>query len=64
MWEQYKKTFARTQAVIAVITFATYVYLGHDLRRSAAFLLMMELGAIAGAMWGVRLRRKVDRGTP
>jgi uncharacterized membrane protein YfcA len=63
MWQQYKKTFAKTQTVIVVATFATYVWLGHELARSAVFLSMMELGAVAGAMWGARLKRKVDRET-
>ncbi len=60
MWEQYKKTFAKTQAVILVITAATYFLMGGMAARSAVFFLMMQIGALAGAAWGVRLRRKVD----
>jgi hypothetical protein len=60
MWEQYKKTFAKTQAVIVVVTAATYFLMGELAARSAVFFLMMQLGAVAGAAWGVRLRRKVD----
>jgi uncharacterized membrane protein YfcA len=63
MWEQYKKTFAKTQTVIVVATLATYAYLGHEVARSAVFLLMMEVGAVAGAVWGVRLKKKVDKET-
>jgi hypothetical protein len=60
MWEQYKKTFAKTQAVILVVTAATYLLMGGLVGRSAVFFVMMQLGALAGAGWGVRLRRKVD----
>jgi uncharacterized membrane protein YfcA len=60
MWEQYKKTFAKTQAVIAAVAVGTYFYMGHVAARSAVFFLVMQLGAVVGAMWGVRLRRKVD----
>jgi hypothetical protein len=60
MLEQYKKTFRKTQAVILIATVATYYGLGHVAARSAVFFLMMEIGAVLGAMWGVRLKRKVD----
>jgi hypothetical protein len=63
MWEQYKKTFAKTQAVIVVVTAATYFLMGGVAARSAVFFLMMQLGALAGAAWGVRLKKKVDRET-
>jgi type IV secretory pathway VirB2 component (pilin) len=61
MWEQYKKTFAKTQAVIAIVTLGTYFYVGHMPARSAAFFVIMQLGAAVGAMWGTRLKNKVDR---
>jgi hypothetical protein len=60
MWEQYKRTFAKTQLVIMVVTAATYWGLGQVAERSAVFFLMMQIGALAGAAWGVRLKRKVD----
>jgi hypothetical protein len=61
MWEQYKKTFAKTQLVIVGITAGTYFYVGHMVARSAAFFVVMELAAVVGAMWGTRLKNKVDR---
>jgi hypothetical protein len=60
MWEQYKRTFGRTQAVIAIVTLLTYLYMGEVAPRSAAFFLMMQFGAVVGAMWGTRLKKKVD----
>jgi type IV secretory pathway VirB2 component (pilin) len=63
MWDQYKRSFAKTQAVIVVVTVGTYVYLGHGAARSAVFFLVMQVGAVLGAMWGTRLKKKVDRQT-
>jgi uncharacterized membrane protein YfcA len=60
MWEQYKKTFAKTQAVIAMVAAATYFYMGQVPARTAVFFLVMQIGAVVGAAWGVRLKRKVD----
>jgi hypothetical protein len=60
-WEQYKKNFSTMQAVILIATIAIYMYLGHEMPRAAVFFSMMELGAILGAIWGVRLKRKVNR---
>jgi hypothetical protein len=61
MWEQYKRTFGKTQMAIMLVTAATYLGLGHVASRSAVFFLMMQVGAVLGAAWGVRLKRKVDR---
>jgi uncharacterized membrane protein YfcA len=60
MWEQYRKTFAKTQSVIAVVTIWTYFGLGHWITRSLVFFVVMQAAAVVGAMWGVRLRNKVD----
>jgi hypothetical protein len=60
MWEQYKKTFAKTQAVIGMVTAGTFLFMGHMVARSAAFFVVMQVAAVVGAMWGVRLKRKVD----
>lgn len=60
-WEQYKKNFSTMQAVIVIATIAIYMYLGREMPRAAVFFSMMELGAILGAVWGVRLKRKVNR---
>jgi hypothetical protein len=61
MWDQYRKTFAKTQAVVLGVTAWTYFAMGHDLARSAVFLAVMQVAAFVGAAWGVRLRNKVDR---
>jgi hypothetical protein len=60
MWEQYKKTFAKTQAVIALVSAGSYLFLGHYVPRALGFFLVMQLAAFVGAAWGVRLRGKVN----
>ena len=61
MWEQYKKTFVRMQVVIVFITLGVLA-LTHVWTLAAMFFAAMQLGAISGAMWGVRLKDKVRRG--
>jgi hypothetical protein len=61
MWEQYKKTFAKTQAVITLVTAGSYLFLGRYLPRTLVFFVVMQLAAFVGAAWGVRLRGKVNR---
>jgi hypothetical protein len=61
MLEQYKKTFVRMQALIAVVSMGVLVTT-HAWPLATLFFATMQLGAIAGAMWGVRLKEKVRRG--
>jgi uncharacterized membrane protein YqjE len=59
MWSQYKKTFTRIQAVILVVAIAV-VFATHRLSAAAVFFGVMQVGALLGAMWGVRLKSKVQ----
>lgn len=61
MWDHYKKTFKSMQAAIALATIVIYFGLHRLPAVTAAFFLMMQLGAVAGAAWGQRLRRKVTQ---
>jgi hypothetical protein len=56
MWEQYKKTFARMQAVIFIVTVVMLV-VSRPWQVAMTFFLVMQVGSAAGAVWGVRLRR-------
>ena len=60
MWEQYKKTFLRMQVVIAFVTCAALAWT-HLWALAALFFFTMQLGAVSGAMWGIRLKEKVQR---
>jgi hypothetical protein len=62
MWEHYKRTFVRMQAMIAVVSMGVLLST-HALPLATFFFVAMQLGAIVGAMWGVRLKEKVRRGS-
>jgi uncharacterized membrane protein YfcA len=60
MWEQYKRTFVFTQVVIVFIT--CLAYLGQRQWPTAALLfLVMQVGAVVGAVWAARLRRTLSK---
>jgi hypothetical protein len=61
MWEQYKRTFVRMQALIAVVSVWVLVST-HALPLATFFFAVMQGGAIGGAMLGVRLKEKVRSG--
>ena len=60
MLEQYKKTFWSMQLVIGLVTFGVLAW-SHLWDLGAAFFCTMQLGAVAGAMWGVRLKNRIQR---
>jgi uncharacterized membrane protein YfcA len=60
MWEYYRKTFARMQVFILIISGALYYALGHRIVMVATFFAMMQVGAAVGAWWGARLRRRMS----
>src|SRR5689334_2980833 len=62
MLEQYKKTFLRMQVLIAVVTIGVLAWT-HVWPLAALFFATMQLGAVSGAMWGVRLKEKVRHGS-
>jgi hypothetical protein len=60
MWEHYKKTFGRMQTVIALVTGEVFVGLHQMWFVTATFFLTMQVGAVVGAMWATRLKRKLQ----
>jgi hypothetical protein len=58
MWEQYKKTFGSMQLFIAVVTVGLFFGLGHQWSLAVGFFLMMQTGAVFGAAWATRLRKR------
>ena len=59
MWEQYKRTLPSTQSAILIVTVGIYLTLHHLLLLAAIFFVAMQLGAVLGAMWAYRLKRKL-----
>jgi hypothetical protein len=60
MWNQLKRTFAFTQIVIAVLTVAVGYYSHGSWTAAATVFFTMQLGNVAGASWGARLRRRIQ----
>lgn len=60
MWEQYRKTFIPTQIAIVIICFVLNLKFGVAIPALSVFVIVMELFALLGAMWAMRLRRKVE----
>jgi hypothetical protein len=58
---QYKKTLVGTQIAIGLVTLAVLVR-GHSLGAALTFFGTMQLGAWAGAAWGVALRARAQHG--
>jgi hypothetical protein len=48
------------QAVIAIVTLAALFATGGRVPAAAVFFAVMQLGAVLGAMWGVRLRGHLE----
>lgn len=59
MLEQYKKTFVATQAIILMVTTFLFFHLHRMWLTTGVFFLVMQVGALLGAMWATRLRRKL-----
>jgi hypothetical protein len=61
MWEQYRKTAVGIQIVIAVVTVAVLLW-SRVWVVGGVFFLAMQLSALLGAGWAIRLHRLQERG--
>ena len=55
-FEQYKKTFARMQVLIALVTIGVMVFVGVHWTQAAMFFLVMQGAAVVGAVWAARIK--------
>jgi uncharacterized membrane protein YfcA len=60
MIERYKRTFIGTQTIIATVTLAI-LYKLQAWQVAMVFFATMQLGAVLGAMWAGRLKRKLEQ---
>ena len=61
MWlEQYKKTFWGTQLVVLAMAVSLYVASGRVWSVGALAFVVMQAGAVAGAMVASRMRKKLQ----
>jgi hypothetical protein len=61
MWEHYRRTFVRIQIIILVICSVLAIGFKMPFLGIFVFFGVMEIFAIIGAWWGVRMRRKFER---
>ena len=61
MWAQYRKTFWPMQGLILAVTLAIYFGLDRVMLRAVTFWVMMQTGAVIGALWAARIKAVVYR---
>ncbi len=59
MFERYKKTFWGMQALICAVVLGIFVW-SQSIDVAALFFTTMQVGALVGASWANRLKRKVE----
>ena len=60
MWAQYRKTLIPTQIVVAIVCLCMLLLFKAPWQGVLAIFAAMQIGAILGARWGVRLKRKIE----
>jgi len=60
MWPQYRRTFLGIQVVIALVTGLAFLNTGERIPVAAVFFTVMQVGAVLGAMWAVRIKGKLE----
>ena len=58
-WQQYKRTLVPIQATIVLACLALFFALHVHPMSVLVLFVAMEVGAVIGAAWGVRLKRKI-----
>jgi hypothetical protein len=61
MWQQYRKYLIPTQLFILAMCGVLYLLGKAPLVSIVAVFGVMQLGALAGAWWGTRLKAKMQR---
>ena len=59
MWAQYRKTFWPMQAMILAVTLAVYFGFDRFFARAMVFWVIMQMGALIGAVWAARIKSYV-----
>jgi hypothetical protein len=61
MWNHYRKTFLPLQGGICLVSAGIYLFYGRALPPAVIFFVMMQIGAVLGAMWAARLSTALRR---
>jgi uncharacterized membrane protein YfcA len=59
MWDLYKRTLVGMQTMILLVTLLVFMW-SHLWTHAVVFFAIMQTGSALGAMWGTRLRRKLQ----
>jgi len=60
MWAQYRKTLIPTQIVVLIVCLCMLLLFKAPWQGIVAIFAAMQIGAILGARWAVRLKRKIE----
>ena len=58
IWQQYRKTAVGMQVIIALITGGAYLTMYRSLAPALTLFAILQVGAVLGAYWGVRLKKR------
>jgi uncharacterized membrane protein YfcA len=64
MWAQYRKTLIPTQVVILTVCLITLLVFKAPWQGILAIFVAMQIGAVLGARWAMRLKRKIEASRP
>jgi cobalamin synthase len=60
MWQQYRKTFIPIQLLMVTLVLLLFFYFKANIPTILAVIVTMEFASVLGAMWALRLRRRID----
>lgn len=61
MWELYRKTLIPMQLLIVAACVTFYYITGKHWQPILVVFLVMQVGSLAGAWWGARMRQRISR---
>ena len=59
MWAQYRKTLIPTQLLVVAVCLGAYYLGGMPPAAVAVIFIVMQVGAIIGTWWGLRIKRQL-----
>ena len=60
MWAQYRKTLIPTQFILFTVCLCMLLFFKAPWQGTLAIFAAMQIGAILGARWAMRLKRKIE----
>jgi hypothetical protein len=63
MWNHYKRIFPVAQLVTGAVSLAVYQTMANQWVPAACCFMLMQIGAVAGALWAHRWSRKLTTHT-